>query len=136
MEVNAEGKTMETMTKQNELNMSVFNGARLSYEKQDEWQKQANGYTIKLSYGRKTYSVDYWQGVGIKERPTLKGVMECLFLDAESSSENFEDFCSNFGYDTDSRKAERIYNACKRIKENLKRLLGEQYGYYQEKFQD
>ena len=26
---------------------------------------------------------------------------------------SFEDFCSEFGYDTDSRNAEKIYNACK-----------------------
>lgn len=117
------------------LNMTVWNGARLSYEKQDEWQRKANGYTIKLSFGRKTYSVDYWQGTGIKNKPTLEGVMESLFLDAESGNDSFEDFCSNFGYDTDSRNAEKIWNACQKTKKELSRLLGDQYGHYKQKYQ-
>jgi hypothetical protein len=31
----------------------------------------------------------------------------------EASQETFDDWASNFGYDTDSRKAEQLYHACK-----------------------
>lgn len=43
----------------------------------------------------------------------------CFVSDALSGSETFEDFCDNFGYDNDSRKAEKIYFACQ---DQLKKL--------------
>lgn len=47
--------------------------------------------------------------------PDLKDVEFALVSDAEcyESSSDFEDFCVNLGYDSNSRKAEKIYNACK-----------------------
>lgn len=49
--------------------------------------------------------------------PDLKDVEYSLVSDAEcaESSLDFDDFCDNFGYSNDSRKAEKIYNACKDI---------------------
>ena len=38
---------------------------------------------------------------------------------------SFENFCSDFGYNTDSRKAERTYKAVKREWEAVKRVFGE-----------
>ena len=35
---------------------------------------------------------------------------------------DFDDFCAEFGYDTDSRRALKIYNACKRISESWGRV--------------
>ena len=42
------------------------------------------------------------------EEPSLYDVLACL---TTYDPGTFEDFCSEFGYDTDSRKAEKIYNA-------------------------
>lgn len=56
--------------------------------------------------------------------PTLDDVLYCLVMDAEAASETFEDWCANFGYDTDSRKAEATYNACVQIGIKLRNLLG------------
>lgn len=37
----------------------------------------------------------------------------CFVSDSEAGGEkSFEEFCSDFGYDEDSRKAENIYKAC------------------------
>ena len=49
--------------------------------------------------------------------PDLKDVEYSLVSDAEcfESSSDFDDFCDNFSYSNDSRKAERIYNACRKI---------------------
>lgn len=49
-------------------------------------------------------------------------VLACLFVDY---SEDFEDFCSNFGYDTDSRKALDVYLAVRNETKNLKCLFTE-----------
>ncbi len=44
--------------------------------------------------------------------PTLADVLNSLLLDASGTEESFEDWCSNYGCDTDSRKAETTYRAC------------------------
>lgn len=46
-------------------------------------------------------------------------VLACL---TKYDPETFEDFCSNYGYDTDSRTAERIYRAAVKEYESLTRL--------------
>lgn len=46
-------------------------------------------------------------------RPKISDVLDCLLSDCSAGSESFEDFCSNFGYDTDSRKAHETWQICK-----------------------
>lgn len=45
--------------------------------------------------------------------PAVADVVYCLCSDARAGELDFDDFCSEFGYDSDSRKAERIWQACK-----------------------
>lgn len=48
-----------------------------------------------------------------KTKPlNIDDVLYSLILDAQSGSELFEDFCSNLGYDEDSRTAKNIYDQC------------------------
>jgi hypothetical protein len=56
---------------------------------------------------------DASQHITEMEDQDLKGALECIVSDAISGSYTFEEFCSEFGYDEDSRTAERIHNACK-----------------------
>lgn len=60
-----------------------------------------------------------------KVAPSLPDVVHSLLLDGEPyfNGESFEDWASNFGYETDSRKAEEIYKACMEIGRQLKRGL-------------
>ena len=51
-------------------------------------------------------------GNGWLKKPTLTEVCYSLALDAQSGQESFEDFCGEFGYDPDSRKAEATWRAC------------------------
>jgi hypothetical protein len=44
--------------------------------------------------------------------PTLLEVCYSLAMNAQSGQERFPDFCANFGYDEDSRKAEETWRAC------------------------
>lgn len=44
--------------------------------------------------------------------------------DAMAGAESFHDFCSDFGYNEDSRNAERIYKACKRSYNSFVRVSG------------
>ena len=55
--------------------------------------------------------------------PTAKEVLECLVSDAHGVDESFEDWCGEFGYDTDSRKAEKTYKACKKSTQKLMQFM-------------
>lgn len=57
--------------------------------------------------------------------PKAKDVLDCLASDASSADESFEDWASNYGYDTDSRKAERTYKAVQRSAARLQKFLGD-----------
>jgi hypothetical protein len=55
--------------------------------------------------------------------PTQASVLYCLFRDAQCGAELFADFCSELGYDEDSRKAFRAYEACQKIAKQLRQLF-------------
>jgi hypothetical protein len=59
--------------------------------------------------------------------PEIEGVLNCLASDSSSvdNSQGFEDWARDLGYDTDSRKAEKIFKACERQREKLIRFLGD-----------
>ena len=61
--------------------------------------------------------------------PTTAEVLDCLAPDAAGldNSRNFEDWCSEYGYDEDSRMAERIYKACTHEAARLRNFLGDLY---------
>lgn len=44
--------------------------------------------------------------------PDPEDVLASLLLDALAGTNTFEEFCSDFGYDEDSRKAEKIWHQC------------------------
>jgi len=61
-------------------------------------------------------------------RPELRGVLESLQVDCRAADhDTFEDFADEFGYDSDSRKAEAIYNACRKTRSEMRKLLGAEF---------
>jgi hypothetical protein len=64
----------------------------------------------------------------------LYSVLNSLALDKNSETETFKDFCDNFGYDTDSIKAEKVYKAVQEFKSKIYdlRLTTEQEEYLNE----
>jgi hypothetical protein len=102
-------------------------GASLAWDKQDEWQQNANSWSVTLRYRGRQFTADFFQGPAITSEPTVAGVLSCLLRDAQAGDNTFEDFCGEMGYDEDSRKAERIWKSCQKIAENLQRLLGDEY---------
>jgi hypothetical protein len=55
--------------------------------------------------------------------PTQASVLYCLLLDAESGSLSFDDFCSDFGYDSDSISDFKTYQACMAITKQVQKLF-------------
>jgi len=79
----------------------------------DEWAKTATHWRCILlccETGAQMETV-FSMGSGLKGSPTKADVLSCLRDDARSiqDSTEFEDWAEDLGYDTDSRKAERIY---------------------------
>lgn len=70
------------------------------------------------------------QEIAKPRSPKVEEVLYSLLMDSTALDLTFEEFCAEFGYDTDSRKAEKIYNECNEQGKKLKRLLGEDYQYF------
>ena len=76
-----------------------------NYKINDIDKYSSGGNTLKLIKG---------------EIPTAYDVLACL---TKYDPGTFEDFCDEFGYDTDSRKAEKTYNAVREEWLNVTRLF-------------
>ena len=100
-------------------------------QQEKDWYRAANHFkvTLKGQPGRRM-SVAFSQGSGISGEPTADGVLECLLSDASSADEEFINWAGDLGYDPDSRKAERIYNAVKKQTAKLKQFLGDSFEEY------
>lgn len=66
-----------------------------------------------LDLGNKVYAV----------KPTQASVLYSLLLDANCADQNFDDFCSDLGYDPDSRKDFKIYEACCEILQKMRKIF-------------
>jgi len=87
-----------------------------------------NRFRVTVTTERGRASFDFYDSqanyqAGVTELTDLDGALECFLMDASAGSETFEDFCANFGYDTDSRSAYKIYKACVKSKEKAERIF-------------
>lgn len=67
--------------------------------------------------------------------PELCSVLSSLLMDSLACDQSFNDWCSNFGYDTDSRKALDTYLACQESGAKL-RAIGANFDELGEVLQD
>ena len=70
--------------------------------------------------------------------PALADVLYSLVLDAGAWRMTFDEWCGEFGYDTDSRKAHAMYSACSDLGLRLVRMLGghDAFAQLEEAFRD
>jgi hypothetical protein len=80
-----------------------------------------------LRAGRSRMTVYFSQGPAVSREPDVATVLDCLANDASGydNTGSFEDWADEYGYDIDSRKAERTYRAVEKQALALRRLLGE-----------
>ena len=99
-------------------------------------------FKIKLQRGRNSYTFDFGQSIAAgSQEPTLYDILTCL---QKSDVGSFQDFCDEFGYDEDSRTAEKTYKAvCKEYaamsrlftEEELEKIYEVENGEYTEEVQ-
>lgn len=131
-------------------------------KKDSDWPHFA--WRVTLQRGGESYSSDYQTGIGHAKpmpasfidrftsrsdaehkwynnaknvkSPTSADIVYGLMNDAQCGQDTFEDFCSNLGYDTDSRKAFDIYLACQGALNAMRRLFREHFEAVLEATQD
>lgn len=110
------------------LRTDITYGNNVSWDTLDNWQKESNPWTVVLRYGKRRMSFPFWTGQACNE-PGCFDAAYCVVSDSQGveNSGSFEAWCLEYGYDTDSRTAERIYKQCLRQARNLQRLLGVDY---------
>lgn len=80
-----------------------------------------NDLVRKTSYGRR-----YLARVETLRKPVeppIQGLLYAILLDSEAGTQSFASWCSDLGYDTDSRKALRTYEACQENYDKLCKLF-------------
>jgi len=122
-------KTISEFIEENELSMEFLPVK----ERPDQfvWSPDAHHYfiVIRNKAGKELHTY-YSTGSAVpvfssyKSRRKFEDIMDSLSLDCSSASDTFEDFCNEFGYETDSRKAYETWQACVKIKKDMERLVG------------
>jgi hypothetical protein len=80
-------------------------------------------YIITLRRGKRSMSLSFWNSLMDKQEgntPDAYSVLACL---QKYDPGTFENFCGDFGYDLDSRKAEKTYKAVVREWEKNERFF-------------
>lgn len=82
------------------------------------WNNIVHGhkYKITLKRANKSISFDFWNSFNDSKAgksPTAYDVLACCSSDI-NIPDNFEDFCSELGYEPDSIKALKTFEACKK----------------------
>ena len=99
------------------------------------WNGDANWnhHKIRVYYKGRRLEFDFWASLAKPEVRSPREVLdafECFLSDAISGNQDFEEFCSEFEYDTDSRKAEKTWKACKSSYSKFKRVFGDSFDIY------
>lgn len=100
--------------------------AVLDYEYKPMWSEKQGRYVFKcrLTRGRKSYTFEFGQSIANgSQKPTMYDVLACM--SKPCGIDTFEDFCDEFGYDYDSRRAERTWKGYQKEVAAMERLFGD-----------
>lgn len=105
----------------------------LGVTKRNEWD--CFMFNVFVGNGTGQFTTPYYTGMGhinkrlsghgkkVPNRPKIKDIMYSLLLDASATNDNFNDWCSNYGYSTDSIAALNMYKSCLDTSENLRKVF-------------
>ncbi len=88
-------------------------------------QVSTGHFKVTIRRGISAIETRYSQGSAIKTNPELHDVLASLLMDAGTlyEGQTFEDWAAELGYNEDSRKAERIYESCRKIEAHLNEMF-------------
>jgi len=80
-------------------------------------------FNCTLTRNGKKFTLDFGQSIAAEDTPpTMYDILSCL---TKYNPETFEDFCGEYGYNTDSINALNTYKAVKREFNGVNRLFGD-----------
>jgi hypothetical protein len=101
-----------------------------------EGMEHMDPWTVTLTWRGRTLVVPFYTGEGLRSQmtdgPAALSVLSALLLDSYADDVTFEDWAGEFGYDTDSRSAERTYDACREEAAKLREFLGAEFDAYRQ----
>ncbi len=113
------------------LNASYVGRNQSEFQQDADWEYDT--WRVVLRRGKKSLVTEFNLGMSYYgQPPTTVQVLSSLLADASYVIDDgsFEEFCGDCGYDTDSRKAERMYKAVAEQTERLKKFLGRKFEAY------
>jgi len=92
-------------------------------------RSDSNWYSVTLKRKRRTLTVPFGMGPALCRDPQAAEVLSCLLSDAASyeNARSFEEWAGEFGYDADSREAERTYRLVGQQTAKLRKFLAADY---------
>lgn len=85
-------------------------------------RKIVRGYSAMMMHGS-TMVRGQWQAEGKPQAPSAASVLHSLISDARALDQSFFDWCDDFGYDADSRKALATYEACCESGQRIRKIF-------------
>lgn len=100
---------------------SKYKDHKAYFQDDKEDSESRDIYTCVLKNDSHRYRFTFGQAIASPgKRPTAYDVLSCF---QKSDPGSFEDFCSEFGYDNDSRKAYKTYKAVMKEWKNIELLF-------------
>ena len=96
------------------------------YINQSEWPQGATWYDVTLRWDGRELRTPFGQGPAITHAPDAAEVINALCSDASGydNTDGFDDWCSDYGIDADSRKNANLYRRVGDQAENIHALQG------------
>lgn len=81
-------------------------------------------FPVTISRARRRMTLEFGQSIAAGATPpTAYEVLACM---VKSDPGTFEQFCSAYGYDEDSRRAEKTWKACRAEWRKIERVFGDE----------
>ncbi len=104
--------------------------ATISYgtetQRPEGFDPNGHGWTVLVKYGRRKFTTPFFTG-SLSGEPSASGVLQCLQSDTYNLDHGFTNWAEDFGFDTDSRKAEATYKQCVKQRDGLRCLFGDDF---------
>lgn len=119
-------RTIAEFMRDHKITMSAAWAARNPW--MDDPKGDMHHYRCIFRHGRKRMSTYFSMGPALTQEPSAEDVLDCLASDSSSveNARDFADWCEEYTYSPDNRRAKRTWDVCKRQAAKLKDFLGEE----------
>jgi hypothetical protein len=91
--------------------------------------QEMHRYKVTLHYAGRTMQLPYFRGMGLEDtEPTAAELLYSILSDLSADGMGFDDFCADYGYDPDSRKAYATWEAVQQQCIDFMNLLDADWG--------